>query len=115
MNAGHPQPWRVRDGHAEPLELDAQLPAGMFESTAYRTQTVQLKAADRLVLVTDGVLEAGAPGPEFGYDRLSGLLLATAHLTPHQCVAEVLHTVRSYAPRMHDDATVVCLDWRGDP
>ncbi|MDQ3432597.1 MAG: serine/threonine-protein phosphatase, partial [Actinomycetota bacterium] len=112
VNAGHPQPWRVREGQAEPLELDAQLPAGLFESTTYRTQTVQLKAGDRLVLVTDGVLEAGAPGPEFGEDRLSGLLLATAHLTPHQCVAEVLHTVRSYAPRMHDDATVVCLDWR---
>ncbi len=74
---------------------------------------MQLKAGDRLVLVTDGVLEAGAPGPEFGEDRLSGLLLATAPLTPHQCVAEILHTVRSYAPRMHDDATVVCLDWRG--
>ena len=113
VNAGHPQPWRVRDGQAEQLALDAQLPAGMFQRTAYRTQTVQLKAADRLVLVTDGVLEAGAPGPEFGQDRLSGLLLATAHLTPHQCVTEVLHTVRSYAPRMHDDATVLCLDWRG--
>ena len=61
VNAGHPQPWRVREGQAEPLELDAQLPAGLFESTTYRTQTVQLKAGDRLVLVTDGVLEAGAP------------------------------------------------------
>lgn len=113
VNAGHPAPWRVRKGQAEPLELDPQLPAGMFESTAYRTQAVQLQAGDRLVLVTDGVLEAGAPGPEFGEDRLAGLLLATAHLTPHQCVAEILNTVRSYTPRMHDDATVVCLDWLG--
>ena len=24
VNAGHPQPWRVREGQAEPLELDAQ-------------------------------------------------------------------------------------------
>jgi len=32
------------------------------------------------------------------------------HLPP-QCVAEVLRTLRSYAPRMHDDATVICLDW----
>ncbi len=113
VNAGHPQPWRVREGRAEPIELDAQLPAGLFDSTTYRTQSVQIQAGDRLVLLTDGVLEAGAPGPEFGEDRLSGLLLATAPLTPHQCVAEILHTVRSYAPRMHDDATVVCLDWLG--
>jgi len=56
------------------------------------------------VLVTDGVREAGAPGPEFDEQRLAGLLLATAGLTPHQCVAEVLRTLRS-------DATVICLDW----
>jgi serine phosphatase RsbU (regulator of sigma subunit) len=85
----------------------------MFQATAYRAQNVQLRPADRLVLVTDGVLEAGAPGPEFDEQRLAGLLLATASLTPHQCVAEVLRTLRSYAPRMHDDATVICLDWNG--
>jgi len=59
------------------------------------------------------VLEAGAPGPEFDEQRLAGWLLATAGLAPHQWVAEVLRTLRSYAPRMHDDATVVCLDWNG--
>ncbi len=31
---------------------------------------MQFEAADRLVLVTDGVLEAGAPGPECAEDRL---------------------------------------------
>jgi len=113
VNAGHPCPWLVRHGQAIALELEPQLPAGMFEKTDYHTQSLQLQPGDRLVLVTDGLLEAGAPGPEFGDQRLSGLLLATAHLTPHQCVAEVLRTVRSYAPRMHDDATVICLDWHG--
>ena len=113
VNAGHPSPWLVRDGRASAFELNPQLPAGMFETTDYLTQQVHLEAGDRLVLVTDGLLEAGAPGPEFGEQQLAGLLLATAHLSPHQCVAEVLRTVRTFAPTMHDDATVVCLDWRG--
>ncbi len=113
VNAGHPPPWLVRAGRARALEFDPQLPAGMLQASDYRTQTLQLQPGDRLVLATDGVLEAGAPGEEFGEDRLAGLLLATAELTPHQCVAETLHTVRSYAPRMHDDATVICLDWTG--
>jgi hypothetical protein len=113
VNAGHPAPWRVRGGRADQLELQAQLPAGMFQATAYRAQNLQLQPGDRLVLVTDGVLEAGAPGPEFDEQRLAGLLLATAGLSPHQCVAEMLRTLRSYAPRMHDDATVICLDWHG--
>ncbi len=69
----------------------------MFQATAYRAQNIQLRPADRLVLVTDGVLEAGAPDPEFDEQRLAGLLLTTAGLTPHQCVAEVLRTLRSYA------------------
>ena len=70
---------------ANQLALEAQLPAGMFQATAYRGQNIQLQPADRLVLVTDRVLEAGAPDPEFDEQRLTGLLLATAGLTPHQC------------------------------
>lgn len=113
VNAGHPPPRLVRAGQATAVALEAMLPIGMFETTTYRSEVVQLEPGDRLVLVTDGVLEAGAPGPEFGDERLEGLLLATAHLTPHQCVTEVLHTIRAFSPRIHDDATVVCLDWRG--
>lgn len=113
VNAGHPQPWRIRDGQASQLELSPQLPVGMFEATSYVPQPAGLLPGDRLVLVTDGVLEAGAPGAEFGEERLAGMLLATADLTPHQCVAEVLRTLRTFAPKMHDDATVICLDWRG--
>ena len=33
-SAGHPQSWRVREGQAELLELDVQLPAGTFNSAA---------------------------------------------------------------------------------
>lgn len=113
VNAGHPSPWLVRAGQASELELDPRLPAGMFETTHYVEQTMDLQPGDRLVLITDGVLEAGAPGEAFGETRLQGLLLATAGETPHQCVADVLRTVRSYAPGMHDDATVICVDWLG--
>lgn len=113
VNAGHPQPWRVRDGQVDQVELSPQLPVGMFEATSYRPQLLRLEPGDRLVVVTDGVLEAGAPGVEFGEERLAEMLLATAGLTPHQCVAEVLRTLRTYAPKMHDDATVICLDWSG--
>ncbi len=85
----------------------------MFQATGYRAQSIQLRPADRLVLVTDGVLEAGAPGSEFESSAWPGCCWPPAGLTPHQCVAEVLRTLWSYAPRMHDDATVICLDWNG--
>ncbi len=98
VNAGHPAPWRVRAGRASQLELEAQLPAGMFQATAYRAQSIRLQPADRLVLVTDGVLEAGAPGPVFDEQSVAGLLLATAGLTPPQCVAEVLRDAAVLRP-----------------
>jgi len=98
VNAGHPSPWRVRGGRASQLELETQLPAGILQATAYRAQNLQLQPADRLVLVTDGVLEAGAPGPAFDEHRLAGLLLATAGLTRHQCVAEMLLAAPVAAP-----------------
>ncbi len=63
----------------------------MFQATGYRAQNIQLRPADRLVLVNDGVLEAGAPGSEFDEQRLAGLLLATAGLTPHQGCRVVVH------------------------
>lgn len=111
VNAGHPQPWLLREGRVVPVQVEPSLPAGLLEATDYRLQTAQLQAGDRLVVVTDGVLEAGAPGEEFGEERLQGLLLGTADLTPHQCVAEVLRTVRAFTASLHDDATVICLDW----
>ncbi len=113
VDAGHPAPWLLRGGRASPVPLDPRLPAGMLEATTYVAEAFQLEPGDRLVVVTDGVLEAGAPQEEFGEQRLEGLLLATIGLTPHQCVAEVLHTLRAYSPRLHDDATVICLDWHG--
>ncbi len=86
----------------------------MFQATAYLAQNIPAPR-DRLVLVTDRGAGSRRSRPEFDEQRLAGLLLATTCLTPHQWVAEVLRTLRSYAPRMHDDATVICLDWNGPP
>jgi len=117
VNAGHPHPYRLRNGVVEHLRFDPQLPLGMFETTCYRVQTSALEAGDRLLLVSDGVLEAtNRSAQEFGEERLEGAFLAASRADPHEAVRALVRSLREwqYGP-LRDDATVVCLDWRGGP
>ena len=115
VNAGHPPPYLLRDGDTAPMELDPQLPMGLFERTRYVESEHELRPGDRLVLVSDGVLEATAPdGEEFGETRLEGFLLGTAALAPTEVVRQLVRTIADYqGVDLRDDATVVCLDWHG--
>lgn len=115
VNAGHPRPIRVRDGRARPVELDAQLPIGLFEATDYRPQPIELLEGDRIVLVSDGVVDASIKGgPEFGETRLEAAILATVEATPHEAVRQLVRTLGDYHQgEQRDDATILILDWRG--
>lgn len=117
VNAGHPYPYRLRAGTAAPVELEAQLPLGLFEATPYAAQEFGLEAGDRLLFVSDGVLEATNPeGEEFGETRLQGALLATATHDPHEAVRMLVRSLLDYQQgELRDDATLLCLDWRRSP
>ncbi|MDQ1397438.1 MAG: hypothetical protein QOG64_2697 [Acidimicrobiaceae bacterium] len=115
VNAGHPCPYRVRHGVIEHVELEAQLPMGLFEATEYVRQPLELRGGDRLVLVSDGVLEAVPPeGEEFGETRLEAAILATAGAPPHEAVRHLVRALLDYQQsELRDDATILMLDWRG--
>ena len=56
VNAGHPQPTAAgRPGQC--LELEADIPFGITPGSSYGEQKLQLEPGDRLVVVTDGLLE----------------------------------------------------------
>ena len=60
VNAGHVSPYLCRAGAVTPVELPVNLPMGMFADTKYRSTDLDLEPGDRLVLVTDGMLERNA-------------------------------------------------------
>lgn len=65
-NAGHLGPYR--DGHE--LELIPSLPLGVIAGASYEQSTFHLEHGDRLVFLSDGVVEAiNADGELFGFDR----------------------------------------------
>lgn len=65
-NAGHLGPYR--DGRE--LELLPGLPLGVIADITYEQSTFRLKYGDRLVFLSDGVVEAtNSEGELFGFDR----------------------------------------------
>jgi serine phosphatase RsbU (regulator of sigma subunit) len=115
VNAGHPLPRLVRSGQVEPVGLDADLPLGVDPETIYQVQRLALEPGDRLVLVSDGVLEAAPEGgAAYGASRLDELVGGSRELAPYEVARLVVHEVVAHrAGGLADDLTVVCLDWRG--
>ena len=115
VNAGHPLPRLVRSGRVEPIGLDADLPLGVDPDAVYRVQRLTLGPGDRLVLLSDGVLEATPEGGSaYGASQLHELLLGSRELAPYEVARLVVQEVIAHrAGDLADDVTVVCLDWRG--
>ena len=60
VNAGHPPPLRLRDGRVEELVFEADPPFGIVHGHEYQVQTLPLEPGDRLMFLTDGMLERNA-------------------------------------------------------
>ena len=111
VNAGHPAPIRIRDGQAARVALKSDLPFATSPSGTYRVQELSLRAGDRLVFLTDGMLERNAAA----VDALS-ILAASRHLHPREAVQDLTrHVVQARGGTLRDDATILCLDWHGGP
>lgn len=111
VNAGHPFPYRVRDGRVKEIELDIDMPFGIEGGRTFGVQRVPLRPGDRIVLVTDGLLERRATNLD-----MPALLADTARRHPREAVYLVGEAVlRATGGNLRDDATIVCLDWHGGP
>jgi serine phosphatase RsbU (regulator of sigma subunit) len=111
VNAGHPRPYRLRGDHVERVELEADLPFGMMPGSTYRQQELQLEPGDRLVLVTDGLLERNAIAAHFD---VGTAVAQTAGLHPRE-VVHIFKTsvLTATGAELADDAAVLCIDWHG--
>jgi serine phosphatase RsbU (regulator of sigma subunit) len=111
VNAGHPPPVRIRAGQAEQLTLKIDPPFGFPIDCDYTVQELDLKPGDRLVFVTDGILERNAASVD-----VPSVLSACEQLHPRETVQALTRAVvHACGGHLRDDATVMCLDWHGGP
>ncbi|MFC9284159.1 PP2C family protein-serine/threonine phosphatase [Streptomyces collinus] len=116
VDAGSPQIYRQRGAAIERVELEAQLPLGMFEETQYEEQTFQVEAGDRLVVISTGVHGTrSATGEVFGEGVLRQIMGATRQSSPHEAARSVVAGLMEHVGEegLGSDAAVVCLDWTG--
>ncbi|MFI2620154.1 PP2C family protein-serine/threonine phosphatase [Streptomyces sp. NPDC018584] len=118
IDAGSPKMWRMRNGRAESVALDAQLPLGMSEDTPYTAEHFQVRPGDRLLFVSDGVYDVASPtGERYSERALTRAMTNSRLLPPSQVPRAVLHELSGHRGPIaaDDDALIVCLDWRGRP
>jgi serine phosphatase RsbU (regulator of sigma subunit) len=110
VNAGHVSPYLCRAGAVTPVQLPVDLPMGIFADTEYRSTDLDLEPGDRLVLVTDGMLERNAAT----LDLIAEISLSRA-LHPREATRRLTDKVlETCQPSLADDATMLVLDWHGE-
>lgn len=109
VSAGHISPYLLRDSVLTSLGLRVDLPFGMFADSSYGSTSLDLEPGDRLVLVTDGMLERNVDSID-----VPGAIQDTASLHPREVVRALADSALTAAGQaLQDDATVLCLDWHG--
>jgi serine phosphatase RsbU (regulator of sigma subunit) len=95
----------------EQIELRAEVPFGVLPGKTFDVQPFPLQPDDRIVFLTDGMLERNAASLD-----VAAALADTADLHPREVVhalgAAALHATGG---NLRDDATMLCLDWYGGP
>lgn len=97
-NAGHMPPYL----NGKELDLEGSLPLGIKEEVDYRMQTFTLRHGDRLMFMTDGVVEATNLAKElFGFDRTRAI--------SSQRVTAIVEQAQTFG--QEDDITVLAVEF----
>jgi serine phosphatase RsbU (regulator of sigma subunit) len=115
VNAGHGYAWLAsRDGAIAHLSGGGGLPVGVESPLQYESSEVSFGPGDRVVLVSDGIIEqpsmnaAAGQRDEFGRDLLQRWLREPHH---GDDIERLFHavTVHAGSQRLTDDATVLIV------
>jgi sigma-B regulation protein RsbU (phosphoserine phosphatase) len=109
--AGHPPMLLLRNGGVTEIEENGLVLAA-FDFAAYSNVTHRIEPGDRLLLYTDGVVEASnASGDFLGAETLRDLLKKTAGLSSAAAVDSIVSSVKQWSAKQDDDLTVLVCDY----
>ncbi|MHC5119623.1 MAG: PP2C family protein-serine/threonine phosphatase [Planctomycetota bacterium] len=111
--AGHPGPVLIRcNGQPEMIAASAY-PVGVSPKPDYQDQTLKLAPGDKLILYTDGVVEAlSSRDITFGEGRFLKALSKTADKPIEECLDKVMKSLESWAchVNLRDDLSLVGIE-----
>ncbi|MFZ2491088.1 MAG: PP2C family protein-serine/threonine phosphatase, partial [Thermoanaerobaculia bacterium] len=112
-SAGHLDPYvfRAATRKLEPLSSWG-FPLGVKRREPFREHTVEFSEGDRLVLYSDGLIEAlDDDGDPFGFDRFEKTILDSGHLDADEMKKALLAAVRKFTRNRppEDDQTLVVV------
>ena len=111
VNAGHPPPLRLRDGRVEAVTLKADPPFGIVAGHEFRVQSLSLTPGDRLMFLTDGMLERNADTVD-----IAAVIAASGEMHPREAVQDLAQAILdATGGELEDDATAMCFQWHGGP
>ncbi len=109
--AGHPAMLLLRGGEVMEI-VENGLILASFEFASYTNVAHALEAGDRLLLYTDGLLEAvNAQGDSFGQEALSAVLRETGGVAASAAADQIIASVQRWAALQEDDLTVLVCDY----
>jgi stage II sporulation SpoE-like protein len=112
-SAGHLDPYvfRAATRRIEPLSSWG-FPLGVRRREPFREHTVEFTAGDRLILYSDGLIEAiDDDGEPFGFVRFEETIVTNGHLSAEEIKKSLLTAVRKFTRNRppEDDQTLVVV------
>jgi serine phosphatase RsbU (regulator of sigma subunit) len=91
------------------VPLEADLPFGAVAGSEFTVQDLPLRVGDRLMSLTDGVLERRAAAVD-----VRAVLAESRGEHPREAVQLLIRAaVKASRGHLEDDATALCFDWHG--
>ena len=115
-SAGQTQPIHLsaQEGKARLLQTQGDtFPLGILDDAAYEESRFQLQPGDKIVLYTDGIVEAMNEQEEmFGFERLLEVVQSSTSATAEALLNEIKDHVKEFtgSAAQHDDLTVIVIN-----
>ena len=94
------------------LKAGDTFPLGILDEAQYEETQLRLESGDRVILYTDGVVEAMNEQAElFGFDRLLEVVKNSQTTTAETLLEEIKGKVNEFAgaAAQHDDITIIVI------
>ena len=114
-SAGQTQPIHVSAKTGEGVLVETRgdtFPLGILDDSKYEETRLQLETGDKIILYTDGIVEAMNEEEEiFGFDRLLEVVKNSQTMTAETLLDEIKGKVNEFAGSapQHDDITIIVI------